>query len=733
MLNILFDSTIFEHALNSVSSKTGIYWTAKNILNCLLNRKDINIFLYLPYRIISHKNAILDLLDIKMINVVSENDDLSDIDVFFSPLMKGLEVAQKYPKMSCYTILYDITPELFPEYFLDYNQEHWFKKLLHSLNPNDYYFAISEHTKQDFLKYFPIIDNDKIETISLSTNIQYKPCKETKRVQEIYKKYNIPNDKKYLFSLCSLEPRKNLIRAVKTFLSFIKRNNINDLVYILGGQAWDGFIEKLEREVPDIEEYKDKIIRAGYIEDKDLEILYSNAEWFIYTSQYEGFGMPPLEAMSCGCPVITSNNSSLPEVVGNAALMIDWDNDEQHIAAYEKYYFNKEYREQMGQKGLERAKMFSWEKTVDSILKKMNEVEQKKSQTPLVTIITATYNLLLNSRKNWFIQNLESVRNQTYNNIEHIIIDGASTDGTLDLLEEYQQKGWIKYYSEPDKGIYDALNKGILKSNGKYVVCLNSDDFYNDNHAVEWLVSKAEENDADACYGDAVRIEPYTQKTISYWGGENNLYPMLGYAPCHQTFLIRTDVMKDLGFYNPEYIVSADNIFILKMYTHHKRFVSINKNIISFRDGGFSNSHLHISAKDHEEGIYKEFGIPNLLTKADTYNLYANRFLLLPCNDAIELGAKLARYGDKRLISEYYRRLLDYYSDPQRLLDKECSEDIIKKMCQKVLKYFLQRLKCFSQQIFSMVNEQNNEVKIKIITILGAKFKIKKNKTIGNK
>ncbi|MFQ6726808.1 MAG: glycosyltransferase, partial [Alphaproteobacteria bacterium] len=89
--------------------------------------------------------------------------------------------------------------------------------------------------------------------------------------------------------------------------------------------------------------------------------------------QYEGFGMPPLEAMKCGCPVITSNNSSLPEVVGDAGIMIDWDSDEQHITAYEKYYFDKKYRDSMAKKGLERSKQFSWDKTVDIIINDINK------------------------------------------------------------------------------------------------------------------------------------------------------------------------------------------------------------------------------------------------------------------------------------------------------------------------------------------------------------------------
>ena len=172
-----------------------------------------------------------------------------------------------------------------------------------------------------------------------------------------------------MFSLCSLEPRKNLIRSVRTFIEFIKKNNIDDMVFILGGGHWDQFIGKLESEIKDLGKYKDKIIRAGYIDDEDLAPLYSGAMFFVYTSQYEGFGLPPLEAMACGTPVITSNNSSLPEVVGDSALTIDWDSDEQHIAAYEKYYFDEDFRQKMAQLGQKHAKQFSWEKTVQIMIK----------------------------------------------------------------------------------------------------------------------------------------------------------------------------------------------------------------------------------------------------------------------------------------------------------------------------------------------------------------------------
>ena len=133
----------------------------------------------------------------------------------------------------------------------------------------------------------------------------------------------------------------------------------------MGGYHSEDFINTFYDE---IKGYKDQIIQLGYVDDEDVPYLYSGAQWFIYTSQYEGFGLPPLEAMACGCPVITSNNTSLPEVVGDAGIMIDWDSDEQHISAYEKYYFDEEYRKEMSKRGLERSKLFSWENCVNSTL-----------------------------------------------------------------------------------------------------------------------------------------------------------------------------------------------------------------------------------------------------------------------------------------------------------------------------------------------------------------------------
>ncbi len=664
-LNILIDGRTLKWGL-SKGTRNGIFFVTKNVFQELTQRNNVNIHMFLPCEDANLSDQLISLIGAKSMSVVTDRDDMSSIDAFLSPLEKIPDCVKQYPNISNYTILYDVTPLIFPMYFKS-GSTGWFEQLVASLNLQDFYFSISDYTKSDFLRYCPNLDSDKITTIPLSTNLPYKPNTKAKQLAAVCKKYNIPTDKKYLFSLCSLEPRKNLIRAVKTFLDFIKKNKINDLVYVLGGGAWSGFVEKLEKEVPDYQKYSDKIIRAGYVDDADLEILYSNALWFVYTSQYEGFGMPPLEAMSCGCPVITSNNTSLPEVVGGAGQMIDWDSDEQHVASYEKYYFDEKYRKSMAKKGLARSKKFSWKSAVDIILNKMNEIEKRKSNKPLVTVVTGSFNLIKNGRQETFAQTIESVQKQTYKNIEHIVIDGASTDGTIDLLKEYEKKGLIKYYSEPDKGIYDAMNKGILKAKGKYVVCLNSDDFYSDEHAIEWLVKKAEEQNADAVYADAVRVNPKTLAVINVWPGKGNFQPWKPQFPCHQTFLIKTDVMKELGLYKLKYKVCADNAFFCRLEQHNKKIAVLDRKIITFRDGGFSNDNMAVVEQDKKELLFEELGQYHNLTKDDCSNLILNRFCSLPIDDAIKLGAKLEK---SEWVKQYFNILSDYHLRNIRVPDK---------------------------------------------------------------
>jgi glycosyltransferase involved in cell wall biosynthesis len=227
---------------------------------------------------------------------------------------------------------------------------------------------------------------------------------------------------------------------------------------------------------------------------------------------------------------------------------------------------------------------------------------------PKVTVITATYNLIKNNRKDYFIQALESVHNQSYENIEHLVIDGASDDGTIKLLQEYQDKGWITYYSEPDKGIYDAFNKGIDKASGKYIAFLNSDDFYNNKNAVKLSVNKLEKTNADFSFATAHIVRE--DGSIYYVFKPNTNWVWSRMPFCHQTMFTKTEVLKKEGKFNLEYKSASDYDFIIRLFLKNYKFCKVNANIATFRLGGESCENAKVSILEQMQifkNLYKEF------------------------------------------------------------------------------------------------------------------------------
>lgn len=418
-LKILFDVTMLLHGMLDERSRSGIFFVAQNILREMKKNAAVEIILlpqvtdsvelflkrddyfysldlfqkptsldFLFFRIRSFikkirlhfanipliRKALYVLLkEINVIHSFVHHYDFSqcqpDQYVYFSPNQPSPKNLTK-KGVECFVVIYDLIPFLLKDY-KDLSQAGWFRNLTRSINSHDTYFAISAATKKDFLAYFSCLKSEQVQVVPLAASVHFKREQDEFLLKKIKDKYKIPNEKKYIFSLCTLEPRKNLFRAVACFVEFVKKHGINDIVFVLGGGVGTALAQQIKESISSVN--NDFVLPVGYVDDEDLPILYSNAVWFVYTSQYEGFGLPPLEAMQCGCPVITSNNSSLPEVVGDAGIMIDWDSDEQHVEAYEKYYFNEELRKENSRKGLERAKLFSWKKTVEKMVETMKK------------------------------------------------------------------------------------------------------------------------------------------------------------------------------------------------------------------------------------------------------------------------------------------------------------------------------------------------------------------------
>ena len=190
----------------------------------------------------------------------------------------------------------------------------------------------------------------------------------TEREQDVRERYGIPPGSPYLLSLSTLEPRKNLAHTIRSFAAIVQSNAAPGLHLVLaGGKGWlfDDIIYEIKLAGTAV---RDRIILTGFVEDTDLAPLYSGATAFVFPSLYEGFGLPPLEAMQCGTPVITSNTSSLPEVVGDAGIMLDPKDQDGLCQAMLDVYNKPELRSQMSQKSLAQAAKFSWERCAEETI-----------------------------------------------------------------------------------------------------------------------------------------------------------------------------------------------------------------------------------------------------------------------------------------------------------------------------------------------------------------------------
>ncbi|MFY7900789.1 MAG: glycosyltransferase family 2 protein [Chitinophagaceae bacterium] len=206
-----------------------------------------------------------------------------------------------------------------------------------------------------------------------------------------------------------------------------------------------------------------------------------------------------------------------------------------------------------------------------------------------VSIITATYN----SEKT-IIDTLNCVSKQTYLNIEHLIIDGLSKDDTISIVNKYQHNK--KIVIEKDKGIYDAMNKGIENSTGEIVGILNSDDFYSSHSVIQKIVDKFKETNCDALYGDLMYVdETDTNKIFRKWkSGSYKLNSFLyGWMPPHPTFFVRKDVYEKFGKFNLDLKSAADYEIMLRFLYKNKIKTSYLKEVlVHMRNGGQSNANL---------------------------------------------------------------------------------------------------------------------------------------------
>ena len=235
--------------------------------------------------------------------------------------------------------------------------------LKRSMRRADIIVTDSEFSKEEILKYFPQ-HKRKIRVVPCGVDLErFKPCTDLERISKVKSSLGIEGD--YFLYVGTIEPRKNLRRLIAAYAAFVKKVGENSPKLVLaGGKGWlDGEIYASVRKLG----LEGKVLFTEYVPAGDMTPLMCGALAFVFPSLYEGFGMPPLEAMACGAPVLTTNAASLPEVVGDCAVICDAYSVKSIAQGLYRLYSDKDLRAQLSRKGIERAKGFTWERSAQML------------------------------------------------------------------------------------------------------------------------------------------------------------------------------------------------------------------------------------------------------------------------------------------------------------------------------------------------------------------------------
>lgn len=289
---------------------------------------------------------------------------LGGADILFFP---NINFAAWSPKTKVILTVHDLSFERYPETFS------WKRRLWHFfINPKrlarkaDKIIAVSDSTKSD-LKVLYGLNYAKIKTIHSAVVENFAPIdRNGLKMIEIRDKYSLPY--KFILYLGTIEPRKNIIGIIRAYnqLRNLKDTELDKYKLVLAGKpGWK--YREIFKEVKD-SPFRQDIIIEDAIEDEDRPVVYGLSSLFVYPSFFEGFGFPPLEAMASGVPVIASNNSSLPEIVGDAGILIDPDKPDEIFQAIKAVLQSRELSDKLRTKGIEQARKFSWPKTAEKFL-----------------------------------------------------------------------------------------------------------------------------------------------------------------------------------------------------------------------------------------------------------------------------------------------------------------------------------------------------------------------------
>lgn len=286
---------------------------------------------------------------------------LGGFDLYFEPNFIPLNIRARRTLVTVADFSFEAHPDWHPKDRVEFFRRNFWKRIRRA----DGIVVISDFVKQSAIEFGLPAEN--LRTIHLGVDGEFFRVMERDRLLATKMKFNLPDS--FILFVGSIEPRKNLLRLLHAYLSLDSRLRKEMKLVLVGFKGWGN------QEVMDLlNRAKDDVLYTGYVSESELGEIYNLATLFAYPSLYEGFGLPALEAMACGCPVVASNVTSLPEVCGDAALLIDPLDETSLADALGRLAVDESRRSALRKKGLERAALFSWEKSAREHLRVFQDV-----------------------------------------------------------------------------------------------------------------------------------------------------------------------------------------------------------------------------------------------------------------------------------------------------------------------------------------------------------------------
>lgn len=332
-------------------------------LSCFKKYKNVEV------KISHFPNKVLNLL-FWYLNWPKIDRLLGEIDIFFMPNINFMALSKK---VKLILTVHDLSFEYYPETFsLKRRLWHTFvnpKKLIKRANR---VLAVSHSTKNDLINFYKI-KPDKVEVVYNGVAENFgKLDRNNPKLLEIKDKYKLPFN--FILFLGTFEPRKNIISIVRAYEMLREEKNLELDKFKLVIAGSDGWKSRDIRENIKNSKYSQDIYSIKFIEDEDKIFVYNLASLFVYPSFFEGFGLPPLEAMKCGVPVLVSNNSSLVETVGSGGLLIDADKPDEIALAAKELLLNKRIHVELSLGRISQIQKFSWSKSAKRFIEIINNI-----------------------------------------------------------------------------------------------------------------------------------------------------------------------------------------------------------------------------------------------------------------------------------------------------------------------------------------------------------------------